>query len=593
MADEIYEIYPAIGIARVGSAPEAFYIGPETAGGLPLPADGSCASFGAGDFRDGEGRVKRQAARFRIFRSAPGGVPEEITLDSAAIREIRWTVHLANKKASWYCFQTSKGQHGYACNHPLRNADRVTPAERRKLIIDPGPRRVAGKGQGPVEFSRATVPAGYAGANFPPAGLKPSDIDTLGALKTDAAGRLLVLGGLGKSGSMAEEPKLADYANNDGWWDDTADGPVRATILLASGETVEAKPAWVLVAPPAYAPQIMNLVTLFDTVFDTAVRFLDARPDIHNHGFWQTGAGGYRPRFDSEIRPIFERGAGFPWVSPIPADPHSFEFAKLADPGPASADLRQFYLQILRGPGQENIFDSPVSATGMMPLLVGDDTIGAEGDSGAFLATSKYLRVTDTQYFFLQQWAAGHFEPGRAPPSHPGHALNRAVLENCVGGPFSPGIEMTWIARNPGIYSEPFRIRARPAAAGPLSLGFDPAGGLEPGDLTRYMALPWQADFNECAAQTVQGRVMWWWPAQRPITVFLPPAAGAGGVGPRIPWVGTNGDPKAKDFYAFPNHLQMLADWDKLGFVLNTGEPGKPRFVEVSRLLARTAPKTG
>jgi hypothetical protein len=115
MADETYEIYPAIGIARVGNAPEAFYIGPETAGGLPLPADGSTAPFGAGDFRDGEGRVKRQAARFRVFRSAPGQAPLEITLDSPAVKEIRWTVHLANKKASWYCFQTSRGQHGYAC----------------------------------------------------------------------------------------------------------------------------------------------------------------------------------------------------------------------------------------------------------------------------------------------------------------------------------------------------------------------------------------------------------------------------------------------------------------------------------------------
>jgi len=216
MADGIYEIYPAIGIARVGNAPEAFCIGPEAAGGLPLHAEGSSAPFGAGDFRDEEGRVKRQAARFRIFRSAPGQAPQEVTLDSAAIREIRWTVHLANKKASWYCFQTSRGQHGYACSHPLRNADRVTPPERRKLNIDPGPRRITGRDRGPVEFSRSSVPPGYAAACFPPTGLKPSDIDTLGALKTDAAGRLLVLGGLGKSGTTAEEPKLANYANNDG-----------------------------------------------------------------------------------------------------------------------------------------------------------------------------------------------------------------------------------------------------------------------------------------------------------------------------------------------------------------------------------------
>ena len=197
MAKASYEIYPAIGIARVGNAPEAFYIGPETTGGLPLLADGQPGAFGAGDFRDGEGRIKRQAARFRIFRSANGDAQQEVTLDSAEVKEIRWAVHLANKKASWYYFQTSKGQHGYACNHPLRNADRVGETERRKLIIDQGQRSIAGRGAGgsqaPVEFSRTSVPAGYAGASFPPKGLKPVDIDCLGALKTDAAGRLLVL----------------------------------------------------------------------------------------------------------------------------------------------------------------------------------------------------------------------------------------------------------------------------------------------------------------------------------------------------------------------------------------------------------------
>jgi L-Lysine epsilon oxidase N-terminal len=32
MSDVVYEIFPAIGIARVGNAPGSFYIGPELAG---------------------------------------------------------------------------------------------------------------------------------------------------------------------------------------------------------------------------------------------------------------------------------------------------------------------------------------------------------------------------------------------------------------------------------------------------------------------------------------------------------------------------------------------------------------------------------
>ena len=35
---------------------------------------------------------------------------------------------------------------------------------------------------------------------------------------------------------------------------------------------------------------------------------------------------------------------------------------------------------------------------------------------------------------------------------------------------------------------------------------------MEPGALTANMALPWQADFLDCADE--------WWPAERPNTVF-------------------------------------------------------------------------
>jgi len=595
MSDMVYEIFPAIGIARVGNAPEAFYIGPETTGGLPVLPEEPAKSFDAGDFRDSEGRLRRQAARFRIFRHASDTEPEEVTLETETVEEIRWTVHLANKKASWYRFLTLKGEQGHGPNHPLRNE---SAEDRRRLIIDAGSRSIAGRSAGsaaaPIEFSRATIPTGYRGGNFPPATLTPYTIETLGALQTDGLGRLLVLGGFGHSGSLHEAPALTDYANNDGWWDDISDGSVRATIRLTNGEIIETKPAWALVAPPAYAPQIRNLVTLYDTMFDTAVRHLGARPDIYEDGLWKAGSAGYRPRFETEVKPIFECGAGYPWVTTIPADRHHFDYGKLADPSPATGELRKFYLDILRGPGEENAIDSHVPAVHMMPLLTGDDAIGAEQDAGALLATSKYLRLTDTQYFFLQQWAAGHFEPGGAPEPHPGRALTRAVLENCVGGPLSPGIETTWISRNPAIYAEPFRVRPKLPAPDPLSLGLDLVAGLEPGDLTRYMALPWQADFNECATQKIQGRAMWWWPAQRPASVYLAAEDGAGGqvgspsgLGPQVPWIGSDADPTAKDYLAFTDALEMLRSWDKLGFVLNVGKPSAPRFVEVARTLPR------
>jgi hypothetical protein len=51
-------IYPGLGVARVGNAPDEYFIGPEWPGQVPAPEGG---------FKDGEGRVKRQAARFRVY----------------------------------------------------------------------------------------------------------------------------------------------------------------------------------------------------------------------------------------------------------------------------------------------------------------------------------------------------------------------------------------------------------------------------------------------------------------------------------------------------------------------------------------------
>jgi hypothetical protein len=587
----VYAIYPAIGIARVGNAPEEFYLCPETEGGLPILPNGQ--PFSEGDFRDSQGRLRRQAARFRIMRSIDGGPQVEVTLDSPEVSDICWHVHLANKKASWYAFQTDQGEDGYAPTHPLRNADKTTLAERQALIIDPGPRSIAGHAAASVPFSRETIPPDYQG-NFPPPTLQPYTIDTLGELRTDEAGRLLVLGGLGHSGSDILPPKIDQYANNDGWWDDTSDGPVSVTLTLReSGEQIEVAGAWVLVALPGYAPQIPNLVTLYDTIFDIVVRKQGLRPDIFVQGFWKAGADGYRPYFETDIKPIFARADRYPWVTAIPPKPHTFDYDRMGNPDPALNGFRQYYLDVVRPPGGENVLVNAKTGATMMPYLAGDDCLKASAPGTVTAATSKYLRLTDTQYFFLQQWANGWFHPGAAPADTPGDALTRGVLANCVGGAFSPGIEMTWISRNPSIYNGAFRIKPRQEVPQPLSLGFDPETGLEPGDVSRYMACPWQADFNECSSQPIEGRILWWWPAQRPEFVYqrpTPPALKATPgprLGPQVAWVGTEYNQQAGDYISFPDDLDMVHLWDQLGFVFNIGSNAAPHFVEVERRLPR------
>lgn len=592
-----YKIFPPIGVARVGDAPSKFYIGPETYRGLPLNPDGS--PFTEADFRDENNQLCRQAARFSVYEQLEDGSWREVTLADDAVETIDWTVHVANKKASWYAFQTNAGEEGYASNHPLRNPH---VPDRLSLIIDPGPRRIAGANALAQHFSRSTVPADYEGAVFPPSPLQPGNIsiDTLGELQTDAQGRLLFLGGLGKAGSSLANPSIGHYANNDDWWDDTSDGPVTAVVVLKGGERIDAGTAWVTVAPPAYAPEIANLVTLWDTVFDSVVRG-GYHPEIYTQGFWQRGEQGYRPNFTTEIGPLLERATLYPWVAAIPPKPHTFDMARLgAVPASAGSDenrgLRQWILGVLRPPSAENQIINSSGRT-MMPYLAGDNALSATAES----FPSKYLRLTDTQYFFLQQWADGWFvnEPDTTPAPE---ALSRAVLENCVGGAFSPGIEVTWISRNRAIYqpTDPLRLNAVLPANGPLSLGFDPAR-MEPGDLCRYMAVPWQADFNECSAQPLDGRVLWWWPSQRPEYVYLDPtrlaparaSLGAEPVptqdtGGQVAWIGTDFDQKRADYICFPEDIQMVQYWAGLGFVMkkDLGALGE-RYVEVARALPR------
>jgi hypothetical protein len=586
-----YKIFPAIGFARVGNAKDKFYIGPEAYRGLPTNPDGQ--PFTEEDFRDKEGGLCRQAALFHIYR-IENGKEKEVTLETHDVKSITWLAHLANKKPSWYDFETSLGETGYAPNHPLRNPH---IKDRHKLIIDAGPRKIEGANKKDVHFNRDSVPEWYQGAHFPEGLLNPSkqSISTLGELRTDAEGRLLVLGGFGISGTTDAIPTLAEYANNDNWWDDTSDGPVSARIELKDGTIIDASPAHVLVGPPGYAPQIPNMVTLYDTIFDAMVRAGHYK-EIFANGFWKSGKSGYLPNFTTEILPLLERASLSPWVTAIPPKPHTFNFDML---GAVGADklgaleyqgLRQYVLSFVRQPNQENVIIGDNGAT-MMPYLAGDNALKPEH------APSKYLRLTDTQYFFLQQWADGWFvkqKPGKKTAME----LTRTVLENCVGGAFSPGIEMGWISRNPAIYSEPFRIRAHFVPEGPLNLDFDPARGMEPGDLTRYMAIPWQADFNECSSQSTDSRVLWWWPAQRPEFVYLenkpesarfssapkPPSRKSG---EQVAWIGTDFDQKGNDFISFANNVHMVEYWCGLGFVMEKKLEGKTRFVEVERTLPR------
>ena len=83
MSNTSLRIHPAIGMARVGTSKE-YYLGPETmaafpqegkklTGGLPIKPGTEDETITSNDLRDGKGRLKRQAARFKIYQYPNAG----------------------------------------------------------------------------------------------------------------------------------------------------------------------------------------------------------------------------------------------------------------------------------------------------------------------------------------------------------------------------------------------------------------------------------------------------------------------------------------------------------------------------------------
>ena len=520
-----YRIHPAIGIARVGDSPDQFYLAPERTGGLPIACDAQ-GNAEVGDdgaerettvFKDAQGRILRQAARFQIFvydDQTPEGRPLELgdeiqgVTSHGKLKNIHWYAYLANKKASWYEFKELEGEHGYAKTHPLRNAA-VTGSARQSLIIDPGPQEVDTLKKGSAAFSRGANPE--QSQSFPPP-LAPVPIDSLGELKTDDRGRLIVLGGHGASGSYLDGvagPEISHFANNDGWFDDISDGPITAILEYEDEADKENQlrqvdaSSWVIVGSPGYAPQIVNMITLDDVLYDLAVREFAYDTYLYGTRFaqrenvavsdpvalehWREQSNwnpDYHPYFYRDIWPILLRAYNAQWVTDLLGISHlaheihadgDFEQAKLSQPPSGGLDpnleMRMFVYEALRKPGQENVFANTtadptdkVYGRPLMPLLCGDNPI-------TNTLPSKFLTLTRTQVFLLHQWAIGKFvnEQSEDIPVGPGGPagarLDRGVLGNVLGGSFCPGGEVGWIVRNPAVYSEPYRINYDPRSS--------------------------------------------------------------------------------------------------------------------------------
>jgi L-lysine epsilon oxidase-like protein len=590
-----FRIHPALSIARVGDADGPGFIGPEQPG---VPANWN---FDTGTFENFKvaGRIKRQGVRFRVFEFAPdGSLVGEALPGQGSVAAIEWTVHVANRKASFFQFHGPKGENGDFSTNGARNVDLVGNDARSQLEIDPGPKSISGPLATPVILLNPNPKTNQT-------------IRNLGDISTDDAGRLIFFGGHGKTLQLANAANIQDYVNNDGWFDDVSDGPVSAAIVLKDGSRVEAIGAWVSVAPPDFAPSVGNVVSLYETIWDVLVR--NPAIPIPDLAMYRPGGAlarlqqqrddwnpttnrfkNYKPSYVNDIADVFQRAFSATFLH----DPGDVKGAfhnpiapqvwpDLGDPDPIKDILRTDVFKRIRDPNSTDPADCR-----QMPRGLGDEYC----DEGEHLAGStertnpkRFFSLTRTQYAMFAQWAARNFDPdGSSPRSTPTaqpaitpDGLDRAALENCVGGPFFPGIEVSWIIRNPTIYLEPFRFQlGKKIAAGDVAVGI-PDVTVRPGFLTQQMALPWQADFRDCKREPLTNPATgaptfaMWWTGQRPDDVF-PEAT----PDEQVPWT------RFPDFNAAdddPNrYREMVTNWARLGFVARQ-DASKKRWLETER----------
>ncbi|WP_022724403.1 CTQ-dependent glycine oxidase GoxA [Rhodopseudomonas sp. B29] len=597
-------IFPAIGFSRVGNADD-WFLAPEVPGLLNEPDGG---------FKDARGRIKKQVQRFRLYGyDDQGRVVREI--DAA---QANWSVHVANTKAAWYGFVNAldQGDNAPGVPNPQRNAFIPLAKRDAMLCIDPGA----------VQISGTSTNAAGGDAKYKMQGRFWQTLDvTLGHLRTDDKGRLLVFAADGVSRSALPQNPVRDFTNNDGWHDDWADGWVKASISV-DGQQFDCEPAWVVCCGPKFAPQLEPIVTLYDAAREPMI------------ALGQLSAPADRVSFRRDVLPILRRAGTMQWVAAASflgaawhdigdlSDPKVIE--TLAKPTDDSKAERRKVFDAFRKPGGD---DRRANA---VPIMLGD---GVNYPDSAH----SWLTLTPTQYRVLTLWADGKFEADYTdakadavktlddlPVELRPEAMTRAALDACSGGAFHPGVEITWPIRHKELYRAPSDIKLpfRIALSNRKSLNQDlglqlnadnvfagnpqkpdqgkPIGPQAPGDLTRWMGVPWQGDAFSCqAVLTATGfPTPVWWPALLPVDVLpeafyqqmmrtdlteeerlrfyhtrVPWARGAAGIGLHVEAGYTDG------------LRRMIELWTRMGVIVKRpgpkGLPGVPEhvFVEVQR----------
>jgi hypothetical protein len=619
-------IYPPIGISRVGSASvEHTFYSPEVPGVPPEPKNG---------FKDGTAKIKKQAQRFYLYGfNQSGQVVKEITADDA---EIEWQVRVANTKAAWYGFNNpfNLGPDVPGIPAKLRNQGvRALPDREERLVIDSGVVGIQGKNVNRTAQAEQYTLAGH----FWRKDLKVS----LGDLATDEAGRLIVLPANGISVPVIPNNPIIDFTKNDAWYDDWCDGTVNASITLRNGQRMQALPAWVVSCGPDYAPDITPFTTMYDSIQNNLVKKYENWDQAALSKVIQPPKKPELPlSFSRDVYPLFHRMAQMEWVSSaahlqagwidVPSFSDQAFIGQLATKDQHA--LRQKVFSAFRNPQSKD------EQQFRLPFMLGGG-VDFEG------VNAHWFQMTRLQYWILTKWNEGNFvddwqqflsESHSKQNQHPKisdvplqdqpAALTRAALEPLSGGNFHPGVELTWILERPELFDDqhPFRIAVGNRTSLAQNLGplitpentfpqtttpaatsqQSPIGPQMPGDLTRWMGLPWQPDAFSCQSVSYPHDfpTVVWWPANLPVDVLpefafqrvvredLPREERLKFASVRAPWSrGAAGVGYHANGSYFDGLNRAIYLWERLGFVvkkttpkdLTTGPGALPEFLYV------------
>jgi hypothetical protein len=294
-----------------------------------------------------------------------------------------------------------------------------------------------------------------------------------------------------------------------------------------------------MTAPPNYGPALHGVRTLYDLLYDVYAQagWLDRPAEVS---------------FRDDVYPLLRRLSRLQWVN------HGFA-AEFGYRGPHDFENPDFVVKLAAVPAGKNdphkalryrvfrSFREPDTVDGNQlpwPWIYGDSM-----NVPAAVTPRQNAAVSPTQYRVLREWAAGRFVTCRgdspAPPDSFDKValqdqpamLDRAALTFCLADAFHPGCEVTWPVRHLTLFYARFRIRHRPPGDpdpdyGPTltpDVALSPTGPLHeqgPGDLTRWMGLPWQADTGFCRSgydTTYDPFVPTFWPARVPNHVLTEP----------------------------------------------------------------------